>query len=147
MGNPYAKLAIALLLSLIVMFVLTMSMIVTIDHFYINMSNLWMAVIMVAPMGVIMLAVMSDMFGNIRLNIALYTTFAIIFFGAFLLGRAEVFVGDEQFLKSMIPHHSRAILVCEEASITDPEIIQLCDQIIETQREEIRQMEEILQRY
>ncbi|OWP36679.1 DUF305 domain-containing protein, partial [Klebsiella aerogenes] len=46
-----------------------------------------------------------------------------------------------------IPHHSRAILVCQEADITDPEIVQLCDDIVEAQQEEIAQMEEILERY
>ena len=45
----------------------------------------------------------------------------------------------------MIPHHSRAILVCQEASITDPEIEQLCSEIVEAQ--EIAQMKEILKRY
>lgn len=44
----------------------------------------------------------------------------------------------------MIPHHSRAILVCENASITDPEIQQLCDSIIQSQKEEIDQMKQIL---
>lgn len=47
----------------------------------------------------------------------------------------------------MIPHHSRAILVCEESNITDPEIIELCETIVETQQEEISQMETILDRY
>lgn len=47
----------------------------------------------------------------------------------------------------MIPHHSRAILVCQESDITDPEIVELCRAIVETQREEIEQMQEILQRY
>ncbi|WP_277922235.1 DUF305 domain-containing protein [Klebsiella aerogenes] len=46
-----------------------------------------------------------------------------------------------------MPHHSRAILVCQEADITDPEIVQLCDDIVEAQQEEIAQMEEILERY
>jgi uncharacterized protein (DUF305 family) len=34
-------------------------------------------------------------------------------------------VGNELFLRAMIPHHSRAILVCEEPSITDPDIANL----------------------
>jgi len=46
----------------------------------------------------------------------------------------------------MIPHHSRAILVCQESDLSDPEIIELCEAIIQTQREEIRQMEGILER-
>ena len=56
-------------------------------------------------------------------------------------------VGNEQFLRSMIPHHSGAILMCEQASLTDPEIIALCAQIIPSQSQEIQQMQEILERY
>jgi uncharacterized protein (DUF305 family) len=48
---------------------------------------------------------------------------------------------------SLLPHHSRAILVCQEADITDPEIIRLCEQIVESRQQEIAQMEEILGRY
>jgi uncharacterized protein (DUF305 family) len=47
----------------------------------------------------------------------------------------------------MIPHHSRALLVCQESDITDPEIIDLCDSIVKSQQEEITQMEAILDRY
>lgn len=46
----------------------------------------------------------------------------------------------------MIPHHSRAILVCQESDLTDPEVIELCEQIVKTQKEEIAQMQEILDR-
>jgi uncharacterized protein (DUF305 family) len=46
----------------------------------------------------------------------------------------------------MIPHHSGAILMCEEASIDDPEIVALCGQIISSQQAEIEQMEAILKR-
>lgn len=55
-----------------------------------------------------------------------------------------MFVGNDQFLRSMIPHHSHAILVCEEASIIDPEIEELCDQIIASQEEEIDIMKRML---
>jgi len=55
--------------------------------------------------------------------------------------------GDKGFLDSMIPHHSRALLVCEESRLVDPEIISLCQQIIESQTKEINQMKQILERY
>ena len=145
-NSSYAKLGIALGVSLVLMFVLTMSMIRTIDHFYLNLSNFYMALVMVAPMGIVMLLVMWRMFENTRLNLVLLASFAALFAVAFALGRTETFVGDEQFLKSMIPHHSRAILVCQESSLTDPEIVELCEQIVQTQREEIAQMEAILER-
>ena len=145
-NDSYARLGIALAVSLALMFVLTMSMIRTLDHFYLNLSNFYMALVMVAPMGIVMLLVMWRMFDNTRLNLVLLASFAALFAVAFALGRTETFVGDEQFLKSMIPHHSRAILVCQESSLTDPEIVELCEQIVQTQREEIAQMEAILER-
>lgn len=44
----------------------------------------------------------------------------------------------------MILHHSQAILVCENASITVPEIKTLCDGISGSQQSEINQMKKIL---
>ncbi len=124
-----------------------MSMIRQLDHFYFNLSNAYMALIMVAPMGIIMMLVMWSMFSNTRVNIGLILGFTAVFAGALFFGRQEAGVGNEQCLKSMIPHHSRAILVCQESNITDPEILELCDAIVETQREEINQMQDILERY
>ena len=49
-------------------------------------------------------------------------------------------VGDKQFLKSMIPHHAAAILMVKEAKLSDPEIIELGQEIIASQEAEIEQM-------
>lgn len=49
-------------------------------------------------------------------------------------------MNDKQFLRSMIPHHAGAILMCEQASIQDAEIQELCRTIISGQQEEIDQM-------
>jgi uncharacterized protein (DUF305 family) len=46
----------------------------------------------------------------------------------------------------MIPHHSAAILMCNEAAIDDPEIVELSARIVEGQQAEIDQMERILDR-
>ena len=143
-NQPYLRLMAALGISLVLMFLLTMSLIFTIDHFHINLSNFYMALMMVAPMGVVMVLVMWGMFKDRRLNVVLLVAFVAMFAASFALGRASTFIGDEQFLRSMIPHHSRAILLCERASITDPRIVELCDAIVETQREEITQMEQLL---
>jgi hypothetical protein len=145
--RSYTRLAIALGVSLLLMFVLTMSMVRNLDHFHLfNLGNFYMALIMVAPMGIVMLVVMWGMFQNRRLNLFLIAAFGLAFVLALALGRSQALIGDELFLRSMIPHHSRAILVCQEAFITDSEIAGLCQQIIETQREEIAQMEQILER-
>jgi uncharacterized protein (DUF305 family) len=146
MKSSYVRFGLTLLVSLFVMWVLSMALIDQTGHFYFNLGNFWMALIMVSAMGLIMMVSMRSMFENKRLNLALYAFFVVLFVGSLLGGRTSTFVGDEQFLKSMIPHHSRAILMCQESSITDPEIKALCDGIIETQRDEIDQMERILDR-
>ncbi|HEX6230428.1 MAG TPA: DUF305 domain-containing protein [Actinomycetota bacterium] len=144
MKKSYVKLGIALGTSLLVMYLLTFSMVERWGHLHMNLSNFYMALMMVAPMGIVMLLVMRSMFRDTRLNVILHVSFAVLFVAAFWLGRTETFIGDEGFLDAMIPHHSRAILVCQESSLSDPEVVELCDQIVETQREEIAQMERIL---
>ena len=146
-SRMYWKFAIILLVSLALMWVLSMSMVRSIDHFYFNLSNFWMALLMVSAMAVVMLVGMWSMFKNRKANIAMLAGFAVLFVAVFALGRTEAFVGNEQFLKSMIPHHSRALLVCQESDITDPEIVKLCDSIVKSQQEEITQMKAILDRY
>ncbi|MDR7233191.1 DUF305 domain-containing protein [Agrococcus sp. BE272] len=146
-GKMYLKFGAILLVSLGVMWVLSMSMIRELGHFTFNISNFYMALIMVAAMGIVMTIGMWSMFPSKKANIAMVVGFAALFVVALLMGRSEAFVGDKGFLESMIPHHSRAILVCQESDITDPEIVQLCDDIVEAQQEEIAQMERILERY
>ncbi|MEV5634091.1 DUF305 domain-containing protein [Micromonospora tulbaghiae] len=144
MRSNYIRFGLVLLISLAVMFVLTLSQIRRWSDFFLNLSNFYMSVIMVAVMGVIMMGVMQQMFTDRRLNIVLYSVLVALFVGGFAAVRTEPFVGNENFLRSMIPHHSRAVLVCQESDITDPEIIALCDQIVKSQEEEITQMKRIL---
>jgi uncharacterized protein (DUF305 family) len=49
-------------------------------------------------------------------------------------------------MKAMIPHHSSAIMTSRNATIKDPEVKKLSEQIIKSQEEEIVQMKQILER-
>ncbi|MFA6090064.1 MAG: DUF305 domain-containing protein [Candidatus Woesearchaeota archaeon] len=69
-----------------------------------------------------------------------------IFILSFLFVRKQTFINNKQFIRSMIPHHAGAILMCQNASVTDPEIKQLCQSIISSQQSEINQMKQILKR-
>jgi uncharacterized protein (DUF305 family) len=60
--------------------------------------------------------------------------------------RTQTPVGDEQYMKAMIPHHSSAIMTSENANIQDPELRKLADDIIDAQKREIAQMKAILDR-
>jgi hypothetical protein len=44
----------------------------------------------------------------------------------------------------MISHHASAILMCEKASLQNPEIKEPCEQIISSQQAEIEQMKNLL---
>jgi uncharacterized protein (DUF305 family) len=111
-----------------------------------NLNMLYMAITMWAPMGIFMLATMPGMFPNRRANAALYLLFAILTTTSFWATRAQALIDDRQFIASMIPHHSGAILMCREASLSDPELVTLCEEITKAQREEIDQMEAIASR-
>lgn len=64
----------------------------------------------------------------------------------FLFIRQQTAIYDKQFLRAMIPHHSSAILMCQQAPIADAEIKELCGSIIEGQQQEIDQMKSIMER-
>lgn len=147
MEGGYRKLALALSINAVLMFAITYFNVADLDHVHPNINRVYMALMMAAPMGIIMLLVMSGMFGNKGLNVGLFLLFAALFVGTFALVRTQTPVGNEQFLHSMIPHHSSAILMCEQSAITDPEIERLCEQIVRAQKEEIAQMKDILRRY
>lgn len=105
-----------------------------------------MAVIMTAPMLILEVWLMGKMYENKKALLTITVLSVIALIVVFLFIREQTFIYDKPFLKSMIPHHSSAILMCEKASIEDREIKELCDQIVKTQREEINQMNKILDR-
>ena len=144
--NPYKALGATVGIHFFIMLALTYVGVHRLDHVYLNLNRFYMAVIMVAPMVILMMIFMGHMFANKKLNILLYSVSALIFVGGLFAIRTQAFVGNDQFLRSMIPHHSIAIKTCEKATITDAESKKLCQEIIEAQRSEIAQMEDIMKR-
>lgn len=71
---------------------------------------------------------------------------AVAFLGSFAVIRTQTTIGDTAFLRSMIPHHSGAILMCQQAKLRDPEVKRLCNGIVKSQRSEIDEMKTILGR-
>ncbi len=143
----YGRLMIELAIDFVIMYLVMYTMIRSLDHFYLNINNVWMTLMMVTPMALVMLAAMRSMFPSRSRNLLVIAGALVVFGVSFYGMRTQAAVGDEQFLKSMIPHHSGAILMCQEASITDPEIDALCLEIVAAQRREIAQMQAILERY
>lgn len=145
-GSPYRMFWINMALGLIVMYIVMFSMIDGLHDFRNNLNMLYMAVTMWAPMGVFMLATMGGMFDRKGLNIALYAVFIFLTVASFAATRAQTLIDDRQFIDSMVPHHSGAILMCREAKLNDAELLNLCENIVEAQRSEIEHMQKIKRR-
>jgi hypothetical protein len=147
--SNYRMLALNLAISLLIMYLAMFAMIWSADEFFNNSNMFYMALVMWAPMGILMLMMMPMMYPNKKLNIVLLASFALVLILSFLAIRDQTLVGDRQFVRAMIPHHSGAITMCNRASIRDQEIRDICfkpNGIIESQNREIAQMEAILER-
>lgn len=144
--NAYVSLALQTLVGGAIMYLVMFVMIDGLGSFYNNLNMFYMTLMMVAPMVVLMILAMRHMFPSRAVNAALLAGSVAIFIGCFALIRTQTTIGDTEFLRSMIPHHSGAILMCREASLSDPEVKALCDGIIRSQRQEIDQMKAILAR-
>jgi uncharacterized protein (DUF305 family) len=136
----YRRLLLMIALSFISMYVLMYGMVNAFANVYMNVNQVYMAGLMAAPMGLIELALMGAMYRDRRMNAVVGIGSVIVLAACWMLLRQQAAVSDKQFLRSMIPHHGGAILMCKEAPIQDPEIKALCRTIISSQQSEIDQM-------
>lgn len=144
-GNKhYRHLIIMAALSFIAMYILMHAMVDRFENVYPNYNQFYMASLMVAPMVVIELLVMRGMYKDKKLNmliLALSVALGVLFCAGV---RQQTMISDEQFLKSVIPHHAGPILMCKSAPAQDGKIKNLCTNIISSQQSEIDQMKALL---
>lgn len=142
--QSYLRLLIALSISYVVMVIVMFARVNVFSNVFLSLNQIYMAGLMVSPMLLIMLIAMNSMFQHKQLNIVLLFVGTVLIGLFWMLVRTQTGVGNQQFLRSMISHHASAILVCEQASITDSRIQQLCEDIIESQEREIREMKALM---
>lgn len=142
----YEKLMISLLISFVIMYIVMFLNVSEGNHIYLSLSRTYMALLMVSPMAIVMLLVMGKMYPDKKRNTIIIITSLIIFIVSLAALRTQTPVGDVQYMKAMIPHHSSAIMTSENASLQDPEVKKLAEEIIKAQEEEISKMESIIER-
>ena len=138
--NHYVRLIVMTVLSFLAMYVLMYAMVDSFSNVFSNCNQFYMAGLMAAPMVLIELLLMGAMYPNKKWNALIATASVAAAITFWVCIRQQVGISDKQFLKSMIPHHGGAILMCENSSIKDPEIKELCREILSGQRREIDQM-------
>jgi hypothetical protein len=143
--RPYRRLLLMAVVSFLVMYGLMYMMVDRLQNVLPNINQVYMAGMMTAPMIIIELLLMGAMYPNKRTNAVVMATSAVLLL-LFIAGiRTQALVGDEQWIKSMIPHHAAAILMCEEANLRDAENQALCQSITATQQAEIDWMRQKMQ--
>lgn len=144
--NNYNKLVWMLVLSFIIMYGVMFLNVTELDHIYFSSTRTYMSLLMISPMAVVMLVMMPAMYKNRKLNTIIIVLSVVVFSTALTFLRFQIPIGDEQYMKAMIPHHSSAILTSQNAAISDPEVKKLAEDIIKTQEREITQMKAMLER-
>ena len=142
----YKMFSIMMAISFLIMYCVMFLNMDKLVHYHTSMTRIYMALLMVAPMAVIMMVMMGNMYPNKKLNISIIIG-GIVLFIIILIGlRTQTPIGDVQYMKAMIPHHSSAIMTSKSANIKDSEVRKLADSIIASQEREISQMENIYKR-
>lgn len=137
----YGRLVAMIGLSFIAMYVLMYAMVDRPAHIHPSLNQAYMAALMTAPMVLLELLLMGRMYPRKRLNMAFLAAGLAVGLLSFTAIRQQWLIGDRDFLASMIPHHSGALLMCGRAPITNPDIQTLCASILKSQQAEIDQME------
>lgn len=143
--QPYIKFGLMLLVSFVIMYGVMFLNVAELNHIYLSNTRLYMALLMVCPMAVLKLFFMSDMYKDKKLNVGLVFLSVSIFITSLLFLRNQTFISDQEYMKAMIPHHSSAILVSENATFKNAEVKQLSVEIIEAQKKEIAEMKKLLE--
>lgn len=139
----WIKLALMTLLGFIAMYFLMYSMVNSYNDLFLSVNQIWMAGSMAAAMVAIELLVMGEMYKNRTVRFTLVGLGILVTVVLVLFTRYQTAIDNKDFLRSMIPHHSGAILMCSNPRINDPEIVALCGQIKKSQQEEIDEMKHI----
>jgi len=143
--NHYGRLVVMMVISFLVMYVLMYAMVDRFANVYGSVNQFYMAGLMTAPMAILELALMGSMYQDKRMNVAILVVAGIVLLGSWFAIRTQAGVGDRQFVRSMIPHHAGAILMCKQNKLQDPELQRLCANIIASQQAEIELMKAKLQ--
>jgi hypothetical protein len=144
--KPYLLLLSMAALSFLAMYALMYAMVDRFDNVIANWNQVYMAGLMTAPMVLLELLLMRSMYPSKKVNAIVAAVSVVAGLGCFVLVRRQGGIADRQFLKSMIPHHAAALLMCEQADLSDAEIRELCESIRAGQQSEITQMKAIVER-
>ncbi|WP_243406183.1 DUF305 domain-containing protein [Sphingosinicella sp. YJ22] len=144
MKMSWGRFAAMIAASTVIMFFLMYHLVYSAEHLTFSLNRLLSALIMGAVMTVVMLGFMWKMYEGQRTKVAVLAAAAVAAMALLATNRSQALVDDTAFMRAMIPHHSVAINNARKASISDPRVRELADQIIRSQVREIAEMKALI---
>ena len=146
-SSMYMRFVVMAVAMFVAMYFIMYAMIDGWQNLILNINNLYMTLLMVSAMLLIELLVMNPMYVNKKMNRIIILISVVIGIFSWFGIREQMFVGDKEFVKGMIPHHAAALLMSEKTKLTDPELIELQKNILESQAKEIELMKRKLDEF
>ena len=140
MHGGWGRFAAMIATSTIIMFFLMYQLVYSLDHASFSLTRLIGALLMGCVMTVVMLGFMWSMYEGKAAKVGVVAVASLLAIILFVVNRRQSLVGDVSFMQAMIPHHSIAVNNASKASLSDPRVRRLADQIIESQVREIEEM-------
>lgn len=145
MSMSWGKFAAMIGASVVAMFFLMYQLVYSWDHATFSLTRLVSSFVMGTVMTLLMLGFMWKMYSGMATKVAVAVGALILGIILLTVNRSQALIGDEHFMKSMIPHHSIAINNARRSDIRDPRVKALADDIIEAQVREIAEMKWLLE--
>ena len=140
MKMGWGRFAAMIATSTFIMFFLMYQLVYEADHATFSVNRLVASLVMGSVMTAVMLGFMWSMYEGTGIKMAVLAG-AIVLGGLLLyVNRSQTLIGDVEFMKSMIPHHSIAINNARKSDIRDPRVRELANEIIAAQVREIEEM-------
>ncbi len=148
--SPYISVTVMVIASIIIGYFITMNVLINVrNNITDNLLKIYQSLLMGFLMGAIEI-------GMIIFILKLYDFFYIMLLLILLLISAilvyviyyQIGINENQFMLAMIEHHSMALQMVNgvKPKTTDPELLSIMDEILESQQREIDQMKNILER-
>lgn len=143
-GMSWGRFAAMIAVSTLIMFVLMYQLVYRWDHALFSLTRFLSSLVMACVMTAVMLGFMWKMYRPDAVKLAVLGVAIVGGAGLLAVNRGQVLVGDADYLKGMIPHHSIAINNSRKADLRDPRVRYLADRIIRDQVKEIAEMKLLL---
>lgn len=144
-GMGWGRFAAMIATSTMIMFFLMYQLVYSLDHATFSINRLVASLVMACVMTIVMLGFMWSMYHGQAAKLAVLGVAAVLGVTLLLANRSQALISDVSFMQSMIPHHSIAINNARKASINDPRVRKLADEIIEAQVREIAEMKLLIE--